>query len=213
LIRVNLLPQDGSRRAAPESGQLWLVAVLVVVMLEGVALFLFHQTRVDELTDLQHQLRDFDEQVSSINTKVKDHAKLKEELGVLRAREDAIAKLQQLRKGPIGPLLEMSTVLTRDKGPTADPEVLKQRARDNPLDVYNPLWDGRRVWLTRYDESERTVLLEGLARDSGDVYEFAQRLKLSQYFDAVSLKKGVEAEGGKGEVELLSFVLEVKVKY
>ncbi len=47
-------------------------------------------------------------------------------------------------------LLELGQILTRDKGPTADPERLAQWKKDNPLTVYNPGWDTRRLWITNY---------------------------------------------------------------
>lgn len=212
-LRVNLMPHAAERRSAPESSQMWLLAVMAIVALEIAGLFFFHQTREDKLTDINNQVNDLQDQIDSINALVKDHAKVKGELTQLRAREDAIAKLQQSRRGPTGPLLELSKVLTTGSGPTADPEELKLRQENNPLDVYNPLWDTRRVWLTSFNEGERNVIIGGLARDSGDVYEFSQRLKLSQYFDDVRPLKGDEVESGKDKVQLIQFELKAKVRY
>src|SRR5262249_35293129 len=102
--------------------------------------------------------------------------------------------------------------LTRDKGPTADPERLAQLKKDNPLSVYNPSWDTRRLWLTNYVESDRVVKIEGLARDGSDVSELAQRLRLSTYFyDAALLPGKKEAE--KDKLELVTFALQLKVRY
>jgi type IV pilus assembly protein PilN len=187
---------------------------MAVVAVEIAGLFFFHQTREDKLTDIENQAGDLTQQIDSINALVKDHAKVKAALVQLRAREDAIAKLQHRRRGPIGPLLELSKVLTPGAGgPTADPEDLKLRKKNNPLDVYNPLWDARRVWLSSFNEGERSVIIAGLARDSGDVYEFSQRLKLSQYFDDVRPLKGSGIEQGPDKVELIQFELKAKVRY
>ena len=57
------------------------------------------------------------------------------------------------------------------------------------------------------------VLLTGLARDGGDVYEFAQRLKLSQYFDQVTLLPGKQEAQRDDEIDLVKFALQVKVRY
>ena len=62
-------------------------------------------------------------------------------------------------------------------------------------------------------ESERSVRLEGLARDGGDVYEFAQRMKLSQYFDNVTLLPGQQERKNEEGLDLIKFALRVKVKY
>src|SRR6185436_3645977 len=97
---------------------------------------------------------------------------------------------------------------TPGKGPTADPDRLQQLRKENPLSVYNPGWDSRRLWLTKYDESGRVVTIEGLARDGGDVYELAQRLKLSSYFYDVKLLEGKKEQESKTKVELVKFALE-----
>ena len=132
---------------------------------------------------------------------------------MLRQREDAIAKLQTGRKGPTAVLLELGRVLTRGKGPTVDPEKLQAEKQNNPNMVYNPAWDPRRLWLRTYAESERNVRLEGVARDGSDVFEFAQRLKLSRYFDKVQLLPGKQSSKSDKTLELVTFALQVKVNY
>ena len=215
MIRVNLLPHAGERRGAAEGSQTWLLFVMGVVVLEIVGLFFFHQTKEDELSQVQGQVNQLASQVADINDLVKNHAQVKKELEQMRAREDAITKLLNARKGPTGVLLELSRVLTKDKISTEDKLRLDQVKQDNPLSVYNPAWDPRRVWLTHYTEEERKVTLQGFARDGGDVYEFAQRLKLSRFFDDVRLKDGVQDKSGDKDtkLELIKFSLEVKVKY
>ena len=213
MIRVNLLPQKrGARSAAPAQSQRWLLAVLGVLVVEIIILFGFHKSKLD---DLQHQ-KDTNAQlqgkIDSIKTLVANHEEIKKALVVLRAREDAIAKLQSARSGPTAILLELAQVLTRDKGPTADPERLIKMKQENPLSVYNPGWDTRRLWITNYVESDRVVKIEGLARDGSDVSELAQRLRLSVYFYDVALLPG-KKEAEKDKLELVAFALQMKVRY
>ena len=126
---------------------------------------------------------------------------------------DAIAKLQSARTGPTAILLELAQILTPGKGPTADPDKIKALRKENPLAVYNPAWDSRRLSLTTYLESQRVVRIEGMARDGTDVYELAQRLKLSSYFYDVTLLPGKkEAESGT-KLEVVNFALQLKVRY
>ncbi len=211
MIRVNLLPHAAERRSAPESSQTWLLLVMGVVVVEIAALFFFHQTKEDELATIQGQVQKLNNQIANIQALVKDHKKVKEALVVLRAREDAIAKLQTDRKGPTAVLLELSKVLTRGKGPTADPRKLEEQRQNNPLAIYDVSWDPRRVWLTRYDEAEtkRKLSLLGVARDANDVTELAQRLRLSRYFDDVRLEPGDKDPA----TDLVKFGLKMKVKY
>ena len=215
MIRVNLLPNASERRSSSEGGQRWLLLVMAAVVLEIVALFFFHQTKQDELSAIVGKVDQLANQVNDINELVKNHDSLKKELSEMRARQDAINKLNLARKGPTSVLLELSRVLTKGKGPTVDAERMEQLKQDNPNAVFNASWDPRRVWLTNYAEEERVVTIEGLARDGGDVYEFAQRLKLSRYFEDVKLKEGAQDHSGEGatKLDLIKFSLEVKVKY
>jgi type IV pilus assembly protein PilN len=215
VIRVNLLPQKrGARGAAPAQSQRWLLAVLAVLVVEIVFFFVFHKTKLDDLQAQKNINAQLTGKIESIKTLVANHEEIKKALVALRAREDAIAKLQTARSGPTAVLLELATVLTHDKGPTADPERLIQLKKENPLAVYNPGWDTRRLWITNYVESDRVLKVEGIARDGSDVSEFAQRLKLSLYFYDVTLLKGQkEAETKDNKLELVNFALQMKVRY
>jgi len=214
VIRVNLLPQKRDARATTQqASQKWLLLVLGAIVLEIIGLFLFHQHKVEQLSAQKQKNERLQSQINDIKKFVANHEEIKKELVVLRAREDAVAKLQGARSGPTAVLLELAQLLTPGKGPTADPDRLNQLKKENPLSVYNPSWDSRRLWLTKYDESGRVVTIEGLARDGGDVYELAQRLKLSSYFYDVKLLEGKKEQEAKTKVELVKFALELKVRY
>ncbi|HEY4117175.1 MAG TPA: PilN domain-containing protein [Byssovorax sp.] len=215
MIRVNLLPQK--KRALGRSGtqpsQKWLIALLIGVLLEMAGLFFFHQRKLDELARQEQKNKELSAKIADIKKIVANHEEVKKELTVLRAREDAIAKLQTARSGPTAVLLEVAQLLTPGKGPTADPDHLAQLRRDNPNLVFNPGWDARRVWITSYIEQDRTVKIEGEARDGNDVSEFAQRLKLSTYFYDVQLLPGKKGEAKDAKLEIVNFALQLKVRY
>jgi type IV pilus assembly protein PilN len=214
VIRVNLLPQKrGARNAAPPTNQKWLLVVLGVLVVEVVILFLFHKSKLDELQDQQNTNQQLSGKIEGIKKLVANHEEIKKALLQLRAREDAIAKLQSARSGPTAVLLELAQVLTQGKGPTADPERLQQLRKENPLAVYNPGWDTRRLWLLGYTESDRVVRIDGSARDGGDVSEFAQRLKLSVYFYDITVLPGQKDGAKDAKLELVNFALQMKVRY
>jgi len=216
VIRVNLLPNASERRsAAAEGAQRWLLLVMAAVVLEIVGIFFFHQKMDEELRAVSQKVQQLASQVNDINELVKNHDQVKKELEEMRARQDAITKLNLVRTGPTGVFLELSRILTKNKGPTIDQERVDTPNQDNPLGVLNTSWDPRRVWLTSYAEEERLVTIEGIARDGGDVYEFAQRLRLSRFFQNVRLKEGSQDKSGDGttRLELVKFALEVKVNY
>jgi type IV pilus assembly protein PilN len=189
------------------------LVVLAAMLLEIVGLFLFYQSKREQLEEQTRTNAQLKSQIDDINKLVADHEEIKKALSVLRAREEAIAKLQAGRTGPTAVLLEMSQILSTGRGPSADPDKLAKLRKDNPLAVYNPSWDARRLWLTSYLEGQRTVRIEGLARDGNDVYELAQRLKLSPYFYDVTLLPGKKDADRATKVDLVSFALQLKVRY
>jgi type IV pilus assembly protein PilM len=213
--RVNLLPQKrgATRGASPQASQRWLLVVVAAILLELAGLFFFHQKKVAELERQQKKNNELEGKIADITKIVANHEEVKKALVVLRAREDAIAKLQAGRTGPTAVLLELAQLLTPQRGPTMDPDKLPQLRKENPNLVFNVGWDSRRLWLTSYVEQARTVKVEGLARDGGDVSEFAQRLKLSNYFYDVQLLPAKTETEKDSKLELVNFALQMKVRY
>lgn len=213
MIRVNLLPQKKKRAERSEGSQLWLAVVMVVLLAEIAGLFLFHGLKSEELLDQQRKNAALQGQIDHSKRSVQSHAEIKEKLAQLRAREEAIAKLQSARSGPTAVLLELARIMTPGRGPSVDPDRLAQLRRDNPLAVINPTWDARRLWLSRFVEEQRKVRLEGLARDGEDVSELARRMNLSSYFSDVKLLPAKRQTDQKTGIELVNFSLEAKVNY
>lgn len=214
MIRVNLLPHKrGARGAAPQQSQRWLLVVLGLLVLQVVATFLFHQRKLEELAEQKSKDDRLQTQITDIRKLVANHEDIKKALTSLRSREDAIAKLQTARSGPTAVLLELAQLLTPGKGPTTDADRLAQLRKDNPNLVYLPGWDSRRLWLVSYIENDRTVRLEGMARDGNDVAELAQRLKLSSYFHDVTLLPGKKEAERDARLEVVAFALQMKVRY
>jgi type IV pilus assembly protein PilN len=212
LIRINLLPQKRRAQKA-EGGQVWAVVIVLLVALEAVGFFIYHGTKKEELVAQRRKNTELETQIDQSKNAVKNHNDVKAQLERLRAREDAIAKLQSARTGPTAVLLELARMLTPGRGPTVDPDRLNQLRRENPLAVYNPGWDARRLWLSRYIEGSRQVRLEGTARDGEDVSELARRMALSSYFADVKLLPAKKIQSQEAGMELVQFQLEAKAKY
>ncbi len=211
MIRINLLPQK--REARREAGQGWLVAVMILVLLEVVVLALYHQLKLQDLAKQKQINQELDAQIAQIQSTVKNHDEVKKKLAVLRAREDAIAKLQAARSGPTAVLLELSRIMTTGRGPTVPEDELQQKRKDSPMDVYNPGWDARRLWLSSYVEHERVLKIEGWAMDGEDVSELARRLALSHYFSDVTLLPGKREVEAASKMNVVKFQLQAKVRY
>jgi type IV pilus assembly protein PilN len=212
VIRVNLLPQK-RRKPAAARGDMWLIASLVLVALEVVACFVWYGAQQDEIAQQQSKNGALEAQIKQIQDVSKNHQDIKKKLVVLREREDAIAKLQSARTGPTAMLLEVARLLTPGRGPSVDPSELTKLRRDNPAQDFNQNWDPRRLWLTRFVESDRTVRLEGMARDGEDVSELARRMNLSAYFRDVQLLPAKRETDKTSGLPVVSFKLEAKVRY
>ena len=219
MIRINLLPQR--REARQETSQTWLAVLMGVLFLEAVALFFLHQHKTNELARHKHTNTELQQQINEIQKTVANHDQVKAQLTEYKNREEAILRLQGARTGPTNVLLELARVLSVGRGPTVDPDRLAQLRRDNPLAVPNPSWDTRRLWLTSYKEVERTVTMEGLARDGEDVSELARRLSLSNYFQDVKILPGAKVSETVPatptrpaiKIDMLKFQMQAKVKY
>jgi type IV pilus assembly protein PilN len=206
MIRINLLAQK-KRAERSEGSQVWLAVVMVVVLAEVAALFLFHSIKAEELADQKRKNAELNSQIDQAKKNVANHAQVKADLAQLRAREAAIQKLQNARSGPTAALLELARILTPGRGPSVDPDRLAQLRRDNPLSVFNPNWDARRLSVTSFVETQRKLKIDGTARDGEDVSELARRLNLSAYFYDVTLLPASR------EAEAVKFSVEAKVRY
>jgi type IV pilus assembly protein PilN len=216
VVRVNLLAdkRPAARRiTAGEPTQLWLLGVLGSFVAMIVVCLFVQKVKEDELRTIVLENGRIQEQIDTIKKQTANHSEIKAKLKELRDREEAIQKLQAARTGPASTLLELARLLTLGRGPTADRDKLEQLKRDDPAEVYNANWDPRRLWLTSYQESARTVRLGGLARDGEDVSEFERRLKASDYFADIKLLPGAKIVDAQTRQELFRFELSAKVKY
>jgi type IV pilus assembly protein PilN len=206
MIRINLLAQK-KRSERSDGSQVWLAVVMVVVLAEVAALFVLHSFKAEELSDQERKNAELTAQIEQAKRNVQNHEQVKTELALLRAREAAIQKLQNGRAGPTAILMELARILTPGRGPSVDPDRLAQLRRDNPLAVFNPTWDARRLSITGYVEQQRKLKLDGKARDGEDVSELARRLNLSSYFYDVRLLPATR------ENDSVKFSIEAKVRY
>ena len=212
MIRINLMPQK-RRAERSEGSQLWLAVVMVLMLALVAALFVFHGFKGEELKDQLRKNAELQSQIDQSKNAVANHDQVTAKLAQLRAREEAIGRLQSARTGPTAVLLELARLLTPGRGPSVDPDRLSQLRRDDPLAVFNPAWDSRRLWLIKFVEDHRKLHLEGYAQDGEDVSELARRMNLSSYFADVRLLPASRQIDSVTHAEVVGFALEAKVKY
>jgi len=213
MIRINLIPQKKRRIDSGSGGEMWIFAALGVVVVEIIILFVFHGFQETKLAEELATNSQVQTKIEVSKKAVANQTDVTAELERMRAREDAIAKLQSARTGPTAVLLEIARLLTAGRAPSIDPERLAQVRRDNPLAVYNPAWDSRRLWVTEFVEESRLLKLRGVARDGGDVSELARRMGLSDYFAKVRLLPASRTIDKETNLEVVEFALEAEVKY
>lgn len=212
MIRINLLSRK-KRVERQEKTQTWLVVAFGLVLLEIVALVVYHGFKLEDLKTQERKNSVLSTQIEQSKKTVANHNEVKDKLAQLRAREEAIAKLQSARSGPTSILLELSRLLTPGRGPTVDAGRLNQLRRDDPGAAFNANWDSRRLWILNFKEDKRRLRIEGLARDGEDVSELARRMTLSDYFVGVKLLPARRQVDSSTKVELVRFSLEAGVKY
>lgn len=212
MIRINLLPQP-RRVERQEGSQLWMVAILVLLLAEIAGFFVWHGQLAETLEEQQEKNRVLEKQISESKRSVANHGEVLKKLEELRSREAAIQQLQTARTGPTAVLLELARMLTPGRGPSVSPEKLNQVRRENPLSMINAGWDPRRLWINSYVEKDRNVRLDGSARNGEDVSELARRMNLSEYFTDVKLLPGQKSTDKASGLQLVDFQLEAKVQY
>jgi len=107
MIRINLMAQK-RRAERAEGSQLWLAVVMVVMLAEVAALFVFHGFKTEELKEQRQKNAALTAQIDQSKSTVANHEDVRQKLAQLRAREEAIGKLQSARTGPTAILLELA---------------------------------------------------------------------------------------------------------
>lgn len=218
MIRVNLLPGSHKemRRAAGASqtaGQSWLLFVLGGLLLEVLALVFAWTIKSRELTKVRQTNAGIQANIDLIDTQIADHTNIKARLRQLKEREGAIDKLQAARTGPTEAVMELSHILSVDRGPTTDPKKIEKLRRENPTALPNSSWDPHRLWVIQYQEKERDVTITGLARDGEDVSEFLRRLTVSEYFYELTLLPGGKTTDPITKLDVVKFQINAKTRY
>jgi type IV pilus assembly protein PilN len=213
MIRINLLPE--AKRGAASSGggaQIWGVIYVLATFAWAVVLllvYLNYQGRLEEQTLKNNELQS---QIDRAKGQSENIGEIESALAKSRQLEEVVAALQSARQGPARMLMELSRILSEGGGPTVNPDVLDTMRRENPLAVYNPGWDIRRLWLTSFKESERKCEIDGVGKTNEDVAEFLRRLTISELFDKVTLKETGSAKDA-GCLPVVTFSLTCEVTY
>ncbi len=215
MIRVNLLPRR--REQKREGGNLWIVALAVVVLAEVIGIFFVHAGKKKELDDVVESNNVLTASINQKKAQVANHEAVKRDLAEYQKREDAITQLQAGRTGPTALLLEISRVLTPRKLPTTEPDAIERLRRENPGAIPSERWDPHRLWVTSFREDNKNVVIMGLGKTNDDVAEFLRRVSVSRYFQNVKLvrteEKNVAAGKTTSSLNVVGFEMRASVRY
>jgi type IV pilus assembly protein PilN len=212
MIRINLLP-EAKRQASTGGGtQIWGVIYVLALFAWAVVLLLVYLNYRDRLTEQQVKNSELQSQIDRAKGQSESIGDIESSLAKSRQLEEVVSTLQNARQGPARMLMELSRILSEGGGPTVNPDVLDTMRRENPLSVYNPGWDVRRLWLTSFEESDRKCKIEGIGKTNEDVAEFLRRLTISELFDKVALAS-TGSVSDKGNLPVVTFSLSCEVMY
>ena len=212
MIRINLLP-EAKRQASTGGGtQIWAVIYVLAFFAWAVVLLLVFLNYQDRLKEQQVKNDELQSQIDRAKGQSESIGEIESALAKSRQLEEVVTTLQAARQGPARMLMELSRILSEGGGPTVNPDVLDTMRRENPLSVYNPGWDVRRLWLTSFEESKRACKIEGMGKTNEDVAEFLRRLTISELFDKVTLASTGQV-ADKGGLPIVTFSLSCEVMY
>lgn len=212
MIRINLLP-EAKRQASTGGGtQIWAVLFVLSFFAWAVVLLLVYLNYQGRLNEQQVKNDELQSQIDRAKGQSESIGDIESALAKSRQLEEVVTTLQTARQGPARMLMELSRILSEGGGPTVNPDVLDTMRRENPLSVYNPGWDVRRLWLTSFEESNRACKIEGIGKTNEDVAEFLRRLSISELFDKVALASTGSVQEKSG-LPVVSFSLSCEVMY
>lgn len=218
MIRINLLPgtrKQAAKGAAASTGgtQGWIIAYLVAAAMTIVILVFVYLGKSRDLNDQLAVNGALQREIGELQTQSANIDQVRGELERSRQLEAVVAELQRARYGPTAVLMEISRILSVGGGPTVDPQRLEELRRQNPLAGYNTAWDPHRLWLTEFEEEDRSCTMRGAGRTNEDVAELLRRLTLSESFEQVELVKTEGAEDSVTHLPVIRFELTCRVTY
>jgi len=217
MIRINLLPQAKKQARAAGgssgSGQLWAGIDLGALVLFGVGLGIVYSIYSGQLEAKEQRNTTLNRQITELRQRSAGLEEVQARLAASQSLEQVVGELDSARTGRVRVVMELSKTLSRDRGPTIDPQALERLRQNNPLANFNRNWDVRRLWLTSFEEENRECRIVGLGRTNEDVAEFLQRLSLSELFENVTLQKTESATDQGTGLSLIGFELTARVRY
>jgi len=208
MIRINLLP---ARRRGPSfqiGGQL-VVFLVLLLMAEGIGLYLWQDELDRSLMVQQAKVTDLENQVKELNQIKKRIGELEEAKKTLEQQNYIFDELKYDKVGPSLALMYLSYLLT----PREDNVFNSEELQSQELNDWDVSWDPGRLWITSFEEKEKEVEIIGHAIAHEDVTEFYRRLESSIFFYDIRPDTQEVKRNDALDMRYVEFNLECKLNY
>jgi Tfp pilus assembly protein PilN len=187
MIRINLLPYKESTLV--QWGQRQVLLYVVAVLVSGVVCVILARNQPDpqkQIKTLVAQRSRYEARTREVNAqKTCNQGRYKKSIRKANRKYKAIDRLIFSRRSPKLVLRELSRILSEAWGPTLKTSLTGKDKRT----LFNANWDPTSVWITKFEEKDNQLKLEGGAKAMDDIAEFWRRLQVSAYFEKVDLEK------------------------
>lgn len=146
------------------------------IALVCLALFWYNSLLGGTIEDLNARIKDTKDQVAKYEKINKEIGQIKNNLALLEKKIEVIQSLESDRKAPI----------------------------KNLDSLYNLLVE-KRMWYTRIEEKENSIVLDGVAIDNQTVADYMTRLEKSERFENVKLAEVKQIQLKDKELDLKEF--------
>ena len=146
MMRINLIPHKTSRRQDVAQRELLIFSAILVTCLVG--LFVWWQVTTNRITKEQRRLDALRSQLNILQEETSRVEEIKHKAETVERRLAVVQTLQKSKVGPARLLDELATILNNEKS----------------------------VWLTKLDERDGTLRLEGAALEHENISNFQMAL-------------------------------------
>ena len=179
MIKINLLPYREQAAKASMARQIILSAgilIFLVLILAGTQIYLSANN-----VRMEGEIKTAEEKLVTLNQKVGDVEKFKENKRVLERKLSVINGLEENRLAPVKMLAELTGLV-----PTRD------------------------VWLDKFTQRGRELQIEGVARDNTAVSRFMSSLERASFISAVELVSSKEKEVSNVKLQQFTLTCQMK---
>jgi Tfp pilus assembly protein PilN len=216
MIKINLLPARKPKRQADPALRPIIIGGVSLAVAAAAVLVLVDRPRRSELSQLDKDNADLQNEISAKREKLKGYPELLAAEAEAEKRAQSITRLIQAKVVPAHVLHELGEILTEHHLPTMSEDMTKKTGNgpeSDPNKRFAMDWDPTHVWLTSWIDSGGVFRMEGGAQAESDVTQLSKRLAASVYFMEVTPSGGQRVADASSGLQYYKFQISGKVAY